>query len=99
MTEPGETKKAVGAVASVNDLEMMLLKNRANAHPLTKLRTETGDKYTLAYLTDCGIALYSHQNASVYVLHFAEIAMLAKGAGLDKETPLIILPGSEVRRG
>ncbi len=101
---PGEMINApvepiIGAVVTNEELELLLLRNRANAHQLCAYQNPDGDRYTVAFLERAGFAVYSHQDARVWVFELADMVRLAKAAGMDKETPRIVLPGSEVRRG
>jgi hypothetical protein len=81
-------------VVTHEELDVLMLKNRAKAQPFAEMHTPKGDVYTFAIIDRCGIALYSHQDAKVFVLEMPEIIKLAKEAGIEKELPLIILPGA-----
>ena len=102
MPESGETpvKKQYGSLIDQHQLEMLMIRHRAQAEPFCKLTIEgSKDEYTFAYLARCGIAMFSHQDGRVFVLELAEIAQMARAAGIDQARSLIILPGSEAARG
>ena len=93
--------RKIGTVLSHEEFDLLCVKHQSRARELSAVRTisdRTGEqrKYTLAFVENFGVALYSHQDASVWALDFREMIEVARAAGVDKELPLIIVPGREV---
>jgi hypothetical protein len=100
MSGPGENQKVVGNVVAQEEFEMIVLRNRAQPHHITDATVmPRGNKYAFAYLENHAFAVFSQQTGRVYVLELMDLIHLAQDAGLDKDAPLIVLPGSEVHRG
>lgn len=59
------------------------------------------EAYWLLFIRGHGVALHSRQTDRVYLLMAYGLLCLAKGAGIEKELPLIIVPPGmgEVARG
>lgn len=93
------TETVVGSVVTHEVLDIHLLRNQAKPRELCAYQTPSGDRYTIAFLERCGFALYSHQDAQVWVFEFKDMVALAKAAGLDRDVPTIIVPGKEAFRG
>ena len=96
-------KETVGGVITHEELDMLAVKHHARVRQLSEVSvvSAAGEKrkYMLAFLENCGIAIYSYQDSSVWVLEFREMIELARGAGIDKEMPLIVVPGQGGNRG
>jgi len=72
--------------------------------PLHEVELRIDDReeaYWLLFIKGHGIAVHSRQTDRVYLLTAYGLIVLAKGAGIDKELPLIIVPpgAGEVIRG
>jgi hypothetical protein len=94
------TQAPPGAVIDQLEFQILVGNHRAWPTHLTDAQVmPRGDKYAIAYLEGHGLAIVSAQSGAIYIITLMDLIHLAQDAGIEKDAPVIIVPGEEAHRG